>query len=42
MANIGSKVSDISLRAREMKEKINKWVCIKLKSFRTAKETITK
>ena len=47
--NIGSKISDIpcsnifaniSPRAREIKEKINKWAYIKLKSFFTAKETI--
>ena len=46
--NIGSKISDISdsnifadmsPRAREIKEKINKWDYIKLKSFCTAKET---
>ena len=49
--NIGSKISDIphsntfaniSLRAREIKKKINKWDYIKLKSFCTAKEMIKK
>ena len=48
---IGSKISDISHsnifsdivpEAREIKEKINKWDHIKLKSFCTAKETINK
>ena len=49
--NIGSKISDtlwsnvfadISPRARETKEKINKWVFIKLKSLCTAKDTVVK
>ena len=49
--NIGSKTlgtshsnifSDISLWAKEIKEKINKWDTIKLKSFCIAKETIIK
>ena len=49
--NIGSKISDIpdsnifadiSPRAREIKEKTNKWDYIKLKSFCMAKETISK
>ena len=48
--NIGRKVSDIpcsiiftdiSPRARDIKERINKWDLIKLKSFRTAKENIS-
>ena len=51
MENIGSSISDIShsnifadisLRAREIKEKFKKWDYIKLKSFCTAKETIIK
>ena len=49
--NIGSKTLDISHsnifpaispRAREIKDQINKWDYIKLKSFYTAKETIIK
>ena len=51
MENIGSKTLDISHsnifpaispRAREIKDQINKWDYIKLKSFYTAKETIIK
>ena len=47
--NIGSKIlgiacnnilSDISAQAREIKEKMNKWDYIKLKSFCTPKENI--
>ena len=49
--NIGSKISDIlynnifaniSPRAGEIKEKMNKWDLIKIKSFCTAKENISK
>ena len=49
--NTGSKVSDISCRhifanispmAREIKENINKWDYIKIKSFCTVKGTIIK
>ena len=49
--NISSKISDIpcsnifaniSARAREIKEKINKWDYIQLKSFYMAKENIKK
>ena len=49
--NIGGKISDISHisiftdmypRARDIKEKINKWDLIKIKSFCTAKENSTK
>ena len=49
--NIGSKISDIpcsntcadiSPRAKEIKEKTNKWDYIKLKSFFMAKEMIVK
>ena len=49
--NIGRKISDIpcsniftdmSPKARDMTERINKWDFIKLKSFCTAKETISK
>ena len=49
--NIGRKISDIpgsniftdiSPRARDIKERINKWDLNKIKSFCTAKETINK
>ena len=49
--NIGRKISDIpcsniftdtSPRARDIKKRINKWDNIKLKSFCTAKENISK
>ena len=49
--NIGRKISDIphskiltdtSPRARDIKERINKWDIIKIKSFCTAKENISK
>ena len=49
--NIGSTISDIpcsnifadiSPRAREIKEKINKWGYIKLKNFCVAKKTSSK
>ena len=49
--NIGRKISDIpcssiftdmSLRARDIEERINKWDYSKLKSFCTAKENISK
>ena len=49
--NLGKTFSDInrsdifleqSLKAKEIKAKINKWDLIKLKSFCTAKETIKK
>ena len=49
--NIGRKISDISHstiftdmspRARDIKERINKWDLIKLKSFRKAKENSIK
>ena len=49
--NIGTKISDISCSnifadilslARDTKEKVNKWEYIKLKNFRTPKETIIK
>ena len=49
--NIGRKISDIphsnvftsmSPRARDIKERINKWDYIKLKSFHMAKENISK
>ena len=49
--NIGRKISDVPCsnifantfpRAREIKEKINKWDYIKLKSFYMAKENIIK
>ena len=51
MENIGRKISDISCsriftdmfrRARDIKEKINKWDLIKIKSFCTAKENSIK
>ena len=35
-------LSDISPQPRETKEKINKWDCIKLKSFYTVKQIINK
>ena len=49
--NTGKTLSDINqskilydppLRVMEIKRKVNKWVLIKLKSFCTAKETISK
>ena len=49
--NIGRKISDIphsniftniSPRARDIKERINKWDLIKIKSFCTAKEIISR
>ena len=49
--NIGRKISgipcsniftDMSLRARDIKERINKWDLIKIKSFCMAKENISK
>ena len=49
--NVGKTLSDInhsrilydpSARVMEIKTKINKWDLIKLKSFRTSKETINK
>ena len=49
--NIGKKISDspcsniftdMSARARDIKERINKWDFIKIKSFFTAKENISK
>ena len=49
--NIGRKISDIphgdiftdmSPTAREIKERLNKWDLIKMKSFCTAKENISK
>ena len=49
--NIGRKISDIphtnifintSSRARDIKERINKWEFIKIKSFYMAKENISK
>ena len=49
--NIGRKISDIpysniftyiSHRARDLKERINKWDLIKIKSFCMAKENISK
>ena len=49
--NIGRKISDIphskiltdmSLKARDIKERINKWDLIKIKSFCRAKENISK
>ena len=49
--NIGRKISDIprnniltdtSPKARDIKERINKWDTIKIKSFCTAKENISK
>ena len=49
--NIGTKISDIprsniftdmSLRARDIRERINKWDFIKIKSFCMAKENISK
>ena len=36
----GNTFTDTSPRAREIKERINKWYCIKRKSFCTAKENI--
>ena len=49
LQNVGRKISDIpavfslmSPRARAIKERLNKWGYIKLKSFCTAKENISK
>ena len=49
--NIGRKISDIphsnilrdtSPKAKDIKERINKWDLIKIKGFSTAKETVLK
>ena len=40
--SLSSIFSNITSQARETKEKINKWDCIKVKSFFRTKETINK
>ena len=40
--NIGRKITDMSPKARDIKERINRWDLIKIKSLCTAKETVLK
>jgi hypothetical protein len=40
--SIGSHFLNRTQKAQHVKERINKWDCIKLKSFCTAKESITR
>jgi hypothetical protein len=40
--SIGSNLKNRKLIAQQLGERINKWYCIKLKSFLTTKETVTR
>jgi hypothetical protein len=39
---VGNKLEQIGKKAQHLRETMNKWDCVKLKSFCTAKETVTR